>query len=195
MKFTLLDAVEQGATMRKVTDNPYREGCKAWVQFNTYRDGHTVKATLARIEKLTGAFTANERFRWDINHKTVKIDFPAKPAKAEKPAKAAAPAKQAEPKPAKKAAKVKAEKPAKKRLRLALPITKGFDLEPALPAPTPKQDGPGKAPTSPQASPKPKAGPKVAKSKADAAAAPVAAPKKARKSAAEAMLEAAAANG
>jgi hypothetical protein len=184
MKFTLLDAVEQGATMRKITDNPYREGCKAWVQFNTYRDGHTVKATLARIEKLTGSFTANERFRWDINHKTVKIDFPAK-VKAEKPAKAAAPAKKA--KPAKKAAAPAKVKKAK--------AAKVIDLEPAFPAPTPKQDGPAKAPTSPQASPKPKAGPKVAKAKPSAAAAPVAAPKKARPTAAEAMLEAAAANG
>lgn len=180
MKFTLVEAVEQGATVRKITDNPYREGCKAWVQFNTYRDGHSVKATLARIEKLTGAFTANERFRWDINHKTVKIDFPSKAEQAAAPAKKA--------KPAKKAAAPAKAKPAKKAAKV-------IDLQPALPAPTPKQDGPAKAPTSPQASPQAKAGPKVAKAKASAAAAPVAAPKKARRTAAEAMLEAAAANG
>lgn len=133
MKTTLAQAIEQGATIRKLVANPYREGSKAWTQFESYQNGRSVEATLAAVAKLTDAIASAERFRWDLNHDTVALDIPAsKKAKAEPKAEVTAEA-EATPAKAKRSRKAKEEPKA--------------EAEPEVKAEEPKAEEPKAEPT------------------------------------------------
>lgn len=147
MKTTLAQAIEQGATIRKLVANPYREGSKAWTQFESYQNGRSVEATLTAVATLSDAIASAERFRWDVNHDTVALDFPIDLSAGKKATKAEPKAETVEPTPAKAkrsrkakaepAAEVAAEEPkaeptpAKaKRVRKASPSKAKAEVEP-----------------------------------------------------------------
>ena len=68
MKTTLNNAIESGLVVQKLVDgNPYREGSNKAERFASYKNGKSVKATLA------DPCVSRAGFRWDINTGVIKL--------------------------------------------------------------------------------------------------------------------------
>ena len=68
MKTTLNNAIEFGFVVQKVAaENPYRDGSNKAERFACYKNGKSVKATLA------DPCVSRAGFRWDINTGVIKL--------------------------------------------------------------------------------------------------------------------------